>query len=73
MIRGKSGQNSLRLACLGLTTSLTVLWLFGCGQEQTTGVVNDAPEHAKKVSKNMEDFMKTNPYKNQGKEQATVK
>jgi hypothetical protein len=61
-----------RLACLSLTTSLTVLILFGCGGQETTQV-EDTSGHGTKVSKNMEDFMKTKPYKNVGREKVQVK
>jgi hypothetical protein len=61
-----------RLACLCLTTSLTVLILFGCGGQETTQV-EDTSGHGTKVSKNMEEFMKTKPYKNVGKEKVQVK
>ena len=65
MIRKAGGLSPSRLIGMGLTTSLTVLWLFGCGRgEATQGADNG---HGAQITKNMQDFMKTKPYKNVAK------
>jgi hypothetical protein len=71
MMRPARGPSFSRLVCLSLTTSLTVLLLFGCGQEAVTQVKDTG--HGAEVSKNQADFMKTNPYKNAGKEKVQLK
>ena len=71
MIRKARRPSPSRLIAMGLTTSLTVLWLFGCGQgEATQGADNG---HGAQVTKNMQDFMKTNPYKSVAKPRVQTK
>ena len=57
----------LQSASLGLATILTVSVVIGCDSGQQSGVVKDEAPHGKEVSKNMENFMKGQPYKNVGK------
>jgi hypothetical protein len=60
-----------RLIAMGLTTSLTVLFLFGCGQREVTPVADHS--HGEQVTKNMQDFMKNNPYKSVAKPRIQTK
>ena len=71
MIRKARRPPPSRLIAMGLTTSLTVLWLFGCGQGESTPVADKG--HGAQVTKNMQDFMKTNPYKSVAKERVQTK
>jgi hypothetical protein len=56
---------------MGLTTSLTVLWLLGCSQGEATQVEDTG--HGVQTTKNMQDFMKTNPYKRIAREKIQTK
>ena len=71
MSRPSRGPSPSRLLGMGLTTSLTVLWLFGCGQGEATQVQDNG--HGAQTTKNMEAFMKTKPYKNTTKERVQTK
>jgi hypothetical protein len=71
MIRKARGPSPSRLIGMGLTTSLTVLWLFGCGQGEATPVADNS--HGAQITKNMQDFMKTKPYKNVNKPKIQTK
>jgi hypothetical protein len=71
MIRKARGPSPSSLIGMGLTTCLTVLWLSGCGQgEATQGADNG---HGAQITKNMQDFMKTNPYKSVAKPRIQTK
>jgi hypothetical protein len=72
MIRKSQGFSPFRLICMGLATSLTVVWLFGCGQAGEATQVEDTG-HGAQTSKNMQDFMKTNPYKKIVRERVQTK
>jgi len=72
MMRRMNARRPWRLAGMGASTLLTALILIGCGETETKQV-EDTTGHGKAVSKNMEDFMKTNPYKNVAKEKVQVK
>jgi hypothetical protein len=61
MIRKARRPFPSRLIALALTTSLSVLWLFGCGQDESKQVADNG--HGVQTTKNMQDFMKTQPYK----------
>jgi hypothetical protein len=71
MIRKSCGLSPSRLIAMGLTTSLTVLWLFGCGQGEATQVEDNG--HGVQTTKNMQDFMKTKPYKRVARERVQTK
>jgi hypothetical protein len=71
MIRKSHGPSPFRLICMGLTTTLTVLWLLGCGQGEATQVEDTG--HGVQTTKNMQDFMKTNPYKRIAREKIQTK
>jgi hypothetical protein len=71
MIRKSHGLSPSRLIGMGLTTSLTVLWLLGCGQGEVTQVEDTG--HGVQTTKNMQDFMKTNPYKRIARERIQTK
>jgi hypothetical protein len=71
MIRKARGPSLSRLIGMGLTTSLTVLWLFGCGQGESTQVADTG--HGAQITKNMQDFMKTKPYKSVAKPRVQTK
>lgn len=73
MLCSPRGLSRSHLACLGLTASLTVSMVLGCGQEDAGPAVKSDGGHAKEVTKNMENFMKTNPYKGVSKEKVQVK
>jgi hypothetical protein len=59
MIRARPGLSTFRLTCMSLTTSLTVLWLFGCSQGVEATHVQDEG-HGVEASKNTLEFVKAN-------------
>jgi hypothetical protein len=71
MIRKARGPSPSRLIGMGLTASLAVLWLFGCGQGEAPQAADTG--HGAQVTKNMQDFMKTNPYKSVAKPRIQTK
>jgi hypothetical protein len=71
MIRKARGPSPSRLIGMGLTTCLTVLWLLGCGQGEATQSADNG--HGAQITKNMQDFMKTNPYKSVAKPRVQTK
>ncbi len=72
MMSFTSAGRPWRLVGMGASTILTALFLLGCG-DSGPPQVEDTTGHGQETSKNMENFMKTQPYKNVGKEKVQLK